>query len=388
MSTMQNGVATTQRNSDNPLVMLGAAGQSIWLDYIRRDLIESGDLAKMIAKDGLAGMTSNPAIFERAVATDPAYQGFLRNFSGDRRDTKTAYEQLAIRDIREAADALHPVYARTNGLDGYVSLEVSPNLASDTAGTIDEALRLWRQVGKPNLMIKVPGTPEGIPAIRALITEGLNVNVTLLFARSAYEKAAEAYVGGLEERAKKGQPVTGIASVASFFVSRIDAAIDAKLDALVNAGDAAASRASALLGRIAIANAKLAYEHYQNLVAGSRWQALARAGARPQRLLWASTGTKNPAYRDVIYVEELIGANTVNTLPPATFKAFRDHGLVRASLLEKLAEAKHAMAELGALGISLDAVTATLLKDGVLQFQDAFAKLLEAVGKALNTRSD
>lgn len=388
MSITQNGVATTQRNADNPLVMLGAAGQSIWLDYIRRDLIESGDLAKMIAKDGLAGLTSNPAIFERAVATDPAYQGFLRNFSGDRRDTKTAYEQLAIRDIREAADALHSVYARTNGLDGYVSLEVSPNLASDTAGTIDEALRLWRQVGKANLMIKVPGTPEGIPAIRALIAEGLNVNVTLLFARSAYEKAAEAYLGGLEERAKKGQPVSGIASVASFFVSRIDAAIDAKLDALVKSGDAAAARASALLGRIAIANAKLAYEHYQNLVAGSRWQALARASARPQRLLWASTGTKNPAYRDVIYVEELIGANTVNTLPPATFKAFRDHGLVRASLSEKLAEAKQAMAELGALGISLDAVTATLLKDGVLQFEDAFAKLLEAVGKALNTRSD
>ncbi len=386
MSTAKNGVAATQRHSDNPLVMLGAAGQSIWLDYIRRDLIESGELAKMIAKDGLAGMTSNPAIFERAIATDPAYQGFLRNFSGDRHDTKTAYEQLAIRDIREAADALRPVYARTNGLDGYVSLEVSPNLAWDTAGTIDEALRLWRQVGKSNLMIKVPGTPEGIPAIRALIAEGLNVNVTLLFARSAYEKAAEAYVAGLEERAKKGQPVTGIASVASFFVSRIDAAIDAKLDVLAKAGGPNAARASALLGRIAIANAKLAYEHYQNLVAGSRWEALARVGARPQRLLWASTGTKNPAYRDVIYVEELIGSSTVNTLPPATLKAFRDHGLVRASLSEKLAEAKHAMAELGALGISLDAVTATLLKDGVLQFEDAFAKLLEAVGKALNTR--
>lgn len=388
MSTMQNGAATTQRNADNPLVMLGAAGQSIWLDYIRRDLIESGELAKMIAKDGLAGMTSNPAIFERAVATDPAYQGFLRNFTGDRRDTKTAYEQLAIRDIREAADALHPVYTRTNGLDGYVSLEVSPNLASDTARTIDEALRLWRQVGKSNLMIKVPGTPEGIPAIRTLIAEGLNVNVTLLFARSAYEKAAEAYLAGLEERAKKAQPVTGIASVASFFVSRIDAAIDAKLDALAKAGGPDAARAAALLGRIAIANAKLAYEHFQHLVASSRWQALARDGARPQRLLWASTGTKNPAYRDVIYVEELIGASTVNTLPPATFKAFRDHGLVRASLMEELSEAKHAIAELGALGISLDAVTTTLLRDGVLQFEDAFAKLLEAVGKALGTRSD
>ncbi len=380
MSIVQTGAA------DNPLVMLGAAGQSIWLDYIRRDLIESGELARMIAKDGLAGMTSNPAIFERAVATDPAYQRFLRSFTGDRSNTKAAYEQLAMRDIRDAADALLPVYARTQGSDGYVSLEVSPTLAFDTAGTIDEARRLWREVGKPNLMIKVPGTPAGMPAIQALITAGLNVNVTLLFARSAYEAAAEAYIAGLEARANKGQPVNGIAGVASFFVSRIDAAVDAKLDALVKAGGPAAASAAALLGRIAIANAKLAYRHYLDLEVSSRWQTLARSGARPQRLLWASTGTKNPAYRDVLYVEELIGTRTVNTLPPATFKAFRDHGRVRASLTEQPSAAQQALAELDALGISLDAITAALLQDGVKQFEDAFAKLLEAVGNAVNPR--
>ncbi len=386
MSTSIRNNTSNATPTSNPLLTLSAAGQSIWLDYIRRDLIESGELAKMIANDGLAGMTSNPAIFERAVATDPTYQGFLRNFAGDRRNVKAAYEALAIRDIRDAADALAPVYTRTRGLDGYVSLEVSPDLATDTAGTIDEARRLWQAVGKPNLMIKVPGTPAGIPAIRALIALGLNVNVTLLFARSAYEAAAEAYIAGLEERFKQGQPVAGIASVASFFVSRIDAAIDAQLDVIVKAGGTNAARASLLAGRIAIANAKLAYGRYQELIASPRWQVLAAAGAHPQRLLWASTGTKNPAYRDVVYVEELIGMETVNTLPPATLNAFRDHGAVRASLTEKLAEARQSLADLSALGISLDSVTAALLKDGVKQFEEAFVKLLESVERTLNPR--
>jgi transaldolase / glucose-6-phosphate isomerase len=386
MSMSQQSSTTQSAHAGNPLLTLAAAGQSIWLDYIRRDLIESGDLAKMIATDGLAGMTSNPAIFERAVATDPAYQGFLRNFGGDRRNVKEAYEALAIRDIRDAADALAPVYTRTRGLDGYVSLEVAPSLAANTAGTIDEARRLWQAVGKQNLMIKVPGTPHGVPAIRALIAEGVNVNVTLLFARSAYEAAAKAYLAGLEDRAKKGLPVTGIASVASFFVSRIDSAIDTQLDVIAKAGGADAPMASSLRGRIAIANAKLSYAHYQDLVSSPRWQTLAGTGARPQRLLWASTGTKNPAYRDVVYVEELIGADTVNTLPPATLNAFRDHGLVRASLLEKLPEAKQSLVDLNALGISLDAVTTALLKDGVKQFEEAFAKLLDSVDRALNPR--
>jgi transaldolase/glucose-6-phosphate isomerase len=365
----------------NPLQLLAAAGQSAWLDYIRRDLIETGQLKRMIEDDSLAGMTSNPAIFERAVATDPTYQTFLRSIGAH--DAKRAYEQLAIRDIRDAADALRAVYERTSGVDGYVSLEVSPTLAFDTQGTIDEARRLWREVDRANLMVKVPGTPAGVPAIRTLIAEGININVTLLFAQSAYQAAANAYLEGLEARANAGHDVKRLASVASFFVSRIDSAVDAKLDAIAKAAGENASRANALAGKIAIANAKLAYAHYESLIESARWQALARAGAHPQRLLWASTSTKNPAFRDVIYVEELIGPATVNTLPPATFDAFRDHGRVRASLTEDLAAARRTLAELGALGISLDEVTEKLLVDGVKLFEDAFVKLLQAVRTTL-----
>jgi len=371
--------------SANPLVSLAGRGQSIWLDYIRRDLFSSGALAKMIAGDALAGMTSNPAIFERAVATEAGYQEFVRSIAASHATPKAAYEQLAIRDIRDAADALMPVHARTQGRDGYVSLEVSPDLANDTQATIEEARRLAREVGRQNLMVKVPGTPAGIPAIRTLIADGLNINVTLLFAQSAYEATAEAYLAGLEDRVGKGLPVDGIASVASFFVSRIDVAVDALLDARIKAAGPDAGRARALLGRIAIANAKLAYRHYGNLVAGSRWQALAARGARPQRLLWASTGTKNPAYRDVIYIEELIGPSTVNTVPPATLDAFRDHGRVRDSLLEDVDGAARALVELQSLGISLAAVTDTLLVDGVKLFEEAFAKLLAAVGSAMKS---
>ncbi len=376
-------MANASTQLDNPLSTLARAGQSAWLDYIRRDLIESGRLRQLIENDALAGMTSNPAIFERAVATDATYQAFLRGEGVRSLDTKAAYERLAIRDIRDAADALRPVYDRTRGVDGYVSLEVSPTLAFDTAGTIDEARRLWRDVDRANLMVKVPGTAQGVPAIRTLISEGINVNVTLLFAQDAYRDAAEAYVAGLEARAGNGHGLHGLASVASFFVSRIDSAIDARLDAIAKAGSADAMRARALLGKVAIANAKLAYQHYQSLIDSPRWQALARAGARPQRLLWASTSTKNPAYRDVIYVEELIGADTVNTLPPATLDAFRDHGQVRPSLNEDLPGAARTLAELAALGISLDQITAQLLADGVKQFEDAFTKLLAAVAAAL-----
>lgn len=376
-------MANVSTQLDNPLATLARAGQSAWLDYIRRDLIESGKLKQLIDHDALAGMTSNPAIFERAVATDAAYQSFLRQDAIRALDTKAAYEQLAIRDIRDAADALRPVYERTRGLDGYVSLEVAPTLAFDTQGTIDEARRLWREVDRVNLMVKVPGTAQGVPAIRTLISEGINVNVTLLFAQSAYRDAAEAYLAGLEARAAAGHGLHSLAGVASFFVSRIDSAVDARLDAIVKAGGAPAAGAGALLGKVAIANAKLAYQHYRSLVGSARWQALARAGARPQRLLWASTSTKNPTYRDVIYVEELIGADTVNTLPPATLDAFRDHGQVRASLLEDVAGAERTLAALPALGISLDQLTAQLLADGVKQFEDAFAKLLAAVAATL-----
>jgi transaldolase/glucose-6-phosphate isomerase len=376
-------MGTVDTKVANPLVALAQAGQSAWLDYIRRDLMESGKLRDLIASDVLAGMTSNPAIFERAVATEPSYQSFLRELSARGLEAKSAYEQLAIRDIRDAADALRVVYDRTGGVDGYVSLEVSPTLAFDTAGTIAEARRLWREVDRANLMVKVPGTPAGIPAIRALIAEGINVNVTLLFAQSAYRDAADAYIAGLEDRTKQGLDIAKLASVASFFVSRIDVAIDAKLDAIAKQGGANAAHAKALLGKIAIANAKLAYRHYQSLIASDRWQALMRAGARPQRLLWASTSTKNPAFRDVIYVEELIGPATVNTLPPATLDAFRDHGKVRASLTEDLTGAEHALHALDTLEISLAAVTDQLLADGVKLFADAFVKLLAAVDAAL-----
>lgn len=378
-------MANASRQLENPLSTLARAGQSAWLDYIRRDLIESGQLRQLIENDALAGMTSNPAIFERAVATDAAYQQFLRSDGIRSLDTKAAYERLAIRDIRDAAEALRPVHERTRGLDGYVSLEVSPTLAFDTQGTVDEARRLWREVDRPNLMVKVPGTPAGIPAIRALISEGINVNVTLLFAQGAYRDAAEAYLAGLETRAKTGASLHTLASVASFFVSRIDSAIDARLEALAKADSGIAARARALLGKVAIANAKLAYQHYRSLIGSQRWQALAAAGARPQRLLWASTSTKNPAYRDVIYVEELIGTDTVNTLPPATLEAFRDHGQVRASLTEDVAGAQRALAELAALGIALDEITAQLLADGVKQFADAFAKLLAAVADTVKS---
>lgn len=376
-------MANASTQLDNPLATLARAGQSAWLDYIRRDLIESGKLKQLIDHDALAGMTSNPAIFERAVATDAAYQSFLRQDVIRALETKAAYEQLAIRDIRDAADALRPVYERTRGIDGFVSLEVAPTLAFDTQGTIDEARRLWREVDRVNLMVKVPGTAQGVPAIRTLISEGININVTLLFAQSAYRDAAEAYLAGLEARAAAGHDLHSLASVASFFVSRIDSAVDARLDAIVKAGGAPAVGAGALLGKVAIANAKLAYQHYRGLVGSARWQALARAGARPQRLLWASTSTKNPTYRDVIYVEELIGADTVNTLPPATLDAFRDHGQVRASLLEDVAGAERTLAALAALGISLDQLTAQLLAEGVKQFEDAFAKLLVAVAATL-----
>ena len=352
-----------------PLIALKNAGQSVWLDYIRRDLIETGELARMVEKDGLAGLTSNPAIFEKAIASG-LYKDGIREAAARSGDTKTIYEALAIGDIRLAADAIRPVYDSTAGADGYVSLEVSPALARDTEGTLAEARRLWADVGRPNLMIKVPGTPEGVPAIRELLAEGINVNVTLLFSRSAYEAVAQAHLEALERRAAAGLAVDRVASVASFFVSRIDTAVDAQL---VKLGK------TALAGKVAIANAKLAYVSYQSLVAGARWRALAARGARPQRLLWASTGTKNPDYSDVLYIEELIGPDTVNTVPPATLDAFRDHGKVRASLLEDTAGAARVLDELPKAGVNLSAVTDALLEDGVVIFADSFTKLLAAV---------
>jgi transaldolase/glucose-6-phosphate isomerase len=356
-------------------------GQSVWLDYIRRTLIAQGELKRLVDEDGLTGVTSNPAIFEKAIDGSDDYRSAIEEISKDPGlAAKDVFEILAVKDIQDAADVLRPVYDETKQLDGYVSLEVAPDLANDTAGTLDEARRLWKEVGRPNVMIKVPATPEGVPAIRTLLSEGINVNVTLLFARDAYEGVAQAFIEGLEARAAKGQGVAGIASVASFFVSRIDSAVDSLLEGqLKTAGGADKVRLLGLLGKVAIANAKLAYLSYKKLFSGPRWEALKAKGAQPQRVLWASTGTKNPRYLDVLYVEELIGPDTVNTVPPETLSAFRDHGRSRPSLEEDVSGAMGVLEELEKSGISLKKVTDELLADGLKKFVDPFTKLLKAV---------
>lgn len=363
---------------ENPLRALQVQGQSVWLDYIRRSVITSGELQRLIDEDGLRGVTSNPAIFEKAIAGSTDYLDILTAVDSRNLDAKTLYERIAVRDIQTAADLLRPVYDQSKKRDGYVSLEVSPNLARNTDGTLDEARRLWKAVSRPNVMIKVPATAEGIPAIQQLIAEGLNVNVTLLFSLESYERVAEAYLAGLERLAGRGEKLDQVASVASFFISRIDSAIDGLLtDRLKAATDTRETGfLHSLIGKVAIANAKLTYQKYQELFSGPRWARLAGQGAQTQRVLWASTGTKNPNYRDTVYVEELIGPDTVNTIPPATFDAFRDHGLVRASLTEDLEAAYDVMQMLAGTGISMQAVTDKLLQDGVSLFEQAFEKLL------------
>jgi transaldolase/glucose-6-phosphate isomerase len=386
MSTTTKVPATAPAASqhENPLKALLRYGQSIWFDYIRRDLITSGQLARMIHEDGLRGMTSNPTIFEKAFSSSPDYTKPLGELArrGDL-DAKGIYETLAIRDIQDAADALREVYDAAKRRDGYVSLEVSPYLAHKTQETKDEARRLWKSVARDNVMIKVPGTPEGIPAIRELIGSGINVNVTLLFAQQVYEEVAEAYIAGLEDWAAKGGDLNRVASVASFFVSRIDTLVDGKIAEALKNPPAGADPAllKGLQGKVAIANAKLTYQLYKKIFSGPRWQALAAKGAGTQRVLWASTGTKNPAYSDVLYVEELIGPDTVDTVPPATFDAFRDHGKPRASLEENVDAAQKTMTDLGRSGISMKAVTDQLTEDGVKLFAKAFEELLAAVEK-------
>jgi transaldolase len=368
----------------NHLKELAQFGQSIWLDYIRRSLMTTGELHRMIEQDGLGGMTSNPAIFEKAITGGEEYAEFIHELKKDSSlDAKAIFEKLAIRDIRDAADALRPVYGKTNRRDGYVSLEVAPTLANDTQGTIDEARRLWKEVGRPNLMIKVPGTAAGIPAIETLLSEGLNINVTLLFSQKVYEDVAHAYIRGLEKAAAKGLELHNIASVASFFVSRSDTAVDGLLDKkLASATDAERVQLESIRSKVAIANAKLAYDSYKQIFSGAKWDALAAKGATTQRVLWASTSTKNPKLRDVLYVEELVGKDTVNTIPPATYDAFRDHGVARASLEENVADARQVMATLAAVGISIDQVTDDLVTQGVKLFVEPFEKLLAAVSAA------
>jgi transaldolase len=366
----------------NPLRELARHGQSVWYDSLRRGILGSGELARFIEEDGLSGLTTNPAIYEKAIAGSRDYDAELAALLPRRDlDAKAIYEELAIHDIQAAADLLRPVYERTKRADGYVSLEVSPDVARDPDATRAEARRLWRTLGRENVMIKVPGTAEAVPAVRALLAEGININVTLLFSRAAYARVAEAHLAALEERAARGDDLSRLASVASFFVSRIDSLLDKRLDELAARSKDAAlrKRAEALRGQIAIANAKLAYHDWRALSSSPRWAKLERLGARPQRLLWASTSTKDPRYRDVMYVEALVGPKTVDTMPPATFDAFRDHGRVAPTLEADVEGARRAVAELGELGVSLDEATDQLLVDGVRLFSEPFAKLLAVI---------
>jgi len=388
---------TKPLSAPNPLLALGGAGQAVWLDYLHCKILADGGLKRLIKDDGLKGVTSNPSIFEKAIGEGDAYDARLRGLiaAGDA-EIGDLYEQLAIPDIQAAADQLRPVYDTLKGADGYVSLEVSPYLAMDTQATIAEARRLWRAVDRPNVMIKVPGTKPGVPAIRALIGEGININVTLLFGIDAYLAVADAHMAGLEALEGAGGDVSKVHGVASFFVSRIDGMIDNKIDArLATAVGDEAETLKCLRGKVAIANAKLAYQRYLDLIASPRWKALAAAGAAPQRLLWASTGTKDPAYSDVLYVETLIGPDTVNTMPPKTMDAFRDHGQVRERLTEGVDGARAALAAAERIGLDLGGVTEALVADGVAKFAEAFDALLGAVaakraailGAALNAQS-
>lgn len=359
-------------------------GQSIWLDFIRRSLISSGELKGLVEEDGLRGVTSNPSIFEKAIVGSTDYATTIDElYRQGETDPMTIYDHVAIPDIQAAADVFRPVYEKTRRRDGYVSLEVSPFLARDTQKTVAEARRLWKLVGRDNVMIKVPGTPEGVPAIRQLLSEGININVTLLFAQQRYEEVAEAFISGLEALDARGGDVSRTGSVASFFVSRIDTAVEERAAARLKTSAAAAERAllRSVQGKVAIANAKLAYQRYKEICRTDRWKALEEKGAKTQRLLWASTSTKNPKYRDVLYVEELIGPDTVNTVPMQTLEAFRDHGRPRLSLEEELEEAQDTMQVLEQVGISMEEVTDYLVRDGVRLFADAFNKLLNALDR-------
>ena len=357
----------------NPMVDAYAAGQSLWLDYIQRSLLD-GDLQALIENDQVMGLTSNPAIFEQAIAKTDEYDSTIAAIGADASiDNLEVFNRLAIEDIQAAADAFADTYKKTNGIDGYVSLEVTPDLANDTAGTVAMGLDLNQRVNRPNLMIKVPGTKAGVKAFEDLTAEGVNVNVTLLFSVQRYLEIAKAYITGLERRHAAGKPIDNISSVASFFVSRVDTEVDKAL--VAKGGDSAL----ALKGKIAIANAKVAYGHFANLFGSDKFAALRSAGANPQRLLWASTGTKDPDYSDVLYVEELIGPETVNTLPPKTMDAFRDHGVAAARLPQGLADAHKQLSALGELGIPLNKITDDLESAGITSFAEAFERLLQSI---------
>jgi transaldolase len=368
-----------------PLWQLTALGQSVWLDYIRRQILENGELERMIREYALRGVTSNPAIFEQAIAGSDDYDQALEELAAAGLDPLAAYERLAIADIQAAADLFRAVYEQTEGDDGYVSLEVSPELAHDIEGTLQEARRLWREVDRPNVMIKVPGTAEGVRAVEALLAEGININITLLFSIEGYERVMEAYLSALEDRVTRGESVDRVASVASFFVSRVDTLVDARLgERLAAAGsDTERERIQSLFGKAAVANAKLAYQRFVDVFGSDRFAALRRAGARGQRPLWASTSTKNPEYRDVVYVEELIGPQTVNTMPLATVEAFADHGEARRTVDQGVDEARAVIRSLGEVGIDFDEVTRELQVEAVDKFVEPFRKLLGRIEEKL-----
>jgi len=369
----------------NPLQQLAELGQSIWLDNMRRSLVTRGELARLIRDDAVKGLTSNPTIFQKAVEGSQDYDDLFQEWAPKGASAGEVFEVLAVRDIRDAARIFRSVWDATGHRDGYCSLEVSPTLANDTEGTIVEARRLWKALGSPNVMIKIPGTKAGVPAIEQAISEGININVTLLFSQEAYAAVAEAYIRGLEKRAARGEDISQLASVASFFVSRIDSLVEKTIAQKEKAGASAAQKAlfEQVSGKVAIANAKLAYRRYGQLFSGARWKALADKGAKTQRVLWASTGTKNPKYSDVLYIEELIGPDTVNTVPPATLDAYRDHGKPRRTLDQGLDQAEAVMAALEKSGISMKTVTDQLVEEGVKLFADSFTQLLSAVGSRL-----
>jgi transaldolase len=353
------------------LHQLADYGQSVWIDFLSREMLKGGKLERMMREDAVVGVTSNPTIFQKAISAGDAYDEQLREVVREERDPKEIFIRLATKDVGDALDLLRTVWDEGSGRDGYVSLEVDPNLAYDTEGTIDEAQRLHELVDRPNLFVKIPATKEGLPAIEEMISRGRSINVTLIFGLDRYSEVAEAYIRGLERLVEGGGDPTRIASVASFFVSRVDTEADRRLDEIVGHDE--------LKGKLAIANAKLAYQRYKEIFAGSRWEALAARGATPQRCLWASTSTKNPDYRDVMYVEELIGPMTVNTMPEETITAFQDHGRVAPTLEQGLAEAKRLFEQIASAGIDYDDVTDTLEREGVQKFADSFAELLEGI---------
>ena len=363
--------------ANNRLEELHAVGQSIWLDSIDRRMLQDGELDKRIREDALTGMTSNPTIFQKALASGDAYDAQLSEAEEKNLSSWELFELLETTDVRDACDHFAGVFSSSRGSDGYVSIEVSPGVSNSADATVEEALRLWKTVNRPNVMVKVPGTKEGAVAVRRLIAAGVNVNITLLFAIEAHERVIEAYLAGLEDRVAAGKPIDGIASVASFFVSRVDTEVDKRLDEkIATASQPEKERLALLKGRAAIANAKLAYRLFRQKFAGPRWEKLAKQGARLQRPLWASTSTKNPAYRDVMYVEELIGPDTVDTMPPATIDAFRDHGVVDRTVDKKVAAAEAVLKEIETAGISIKEVTEKLLVDGIASFQKSFDELI------------